>query len=1153
MPTSRIMGSFEKVFWLLCLAAALQAGAVAQIFIDEDTNAFRIPPWHFSLSCNLYNETVAGINPSQRSLGNSNKQTNRESAMNPHNTDLVGSGIRNETRCHLWSDINSQRSLCDDKVMEVFCLNILCWVDGNLSHLTCNLMPSSRPPGTSMLSTVKLHYEISDSSSEGLSGGHREAVIPADQSSCSGEEALQCVIPGINMNYTYSLLLSVTHHQSRVEAPAMRATPGDLVKPHPPRSLQYEMTPEGVSRISWRSPEPAPYDLQYEVRYSVNATENTWTNVEGILEAYVTPGDLKAGLDYTAQARCKRDRRPGLWSNWSEPLYIRVQEVTYIPATVLTAAGSNVTVYCVFNNQSPSVKKVVWWLNASEKVPEKLYSVMNDHVSRVTLPNVSPSKPRGYHLLQCCQQTGETSDCNFRYAQIYAVDIHFLISCETNGYQTNMTCKWNPNGIQLPQGSCIRFMYRIRNDISCDALQGDLHGADAKECQLGVHDECTFQPLYLYFCHIMWIEIHYKLVTLRSHPANVTPMDVVKPDPPFNVKAEITRTEGFLNISWERRELPVYDLQFEVRYSGEEQDRKWKTLGNVYNEQALMEVADPCVVYVVQVRCKRHNGTGHWSTWSSPVNTRVNDIRAPARGPDFWRVIHEDTVTKQANVTLLLKPLNIKEVFCTVKGFRVQHQTSSGSTWSDDLSSTTAYSFPWTEDFHSVSVIAFNSLGSSTENYILNVSRHVRKIQCVQSFRASIVNSSCVALSWKLLPDSPLPESFIIEWERQKKEEGEEEEEEGSFKWVRAPSNQTAKYYLSDAFFVHDAYRFILYPIFPEGEGWPETFYINNKGDNGRSRGGGAAYILLLIIAFLSGVLLVTLAISQHQMKKLVWKDVPNPNNCSWAQGVDFKKAETIGNLFKHHERLTSGPLLLESERISEAVIVEKMKQSVEEKETRVALDISLSQSHEPQQDSPPPEQHSHIEEEEREPVVYPDSSGEPKIEYATILPSDLYKQQKSISSSSDEGNFSANNSDISGSFPNNLWEVENQSCIHLAQVNPRMLRSFNSSEGFSEASDDQDDSLIDEPCPERDIYYLGQVSTEEEGEKEKFLKEDAQVPCQDSRDETGHEANPLLSCHSLLQFKMNQTDLSQKSSRLYMSQFRAVSNTIPKITKAQK
>ncbi|MGH0186213.1 UNVERIFIED_CONTAM: hypothetical protein FKN15_020964 [Acipenser sinensis] len=433
--------------------------------------------------------------------------------------------------------------------------------------------------------------------------------------------------------------------------------------PHPPRSLQYEMTPEGVSRISWRSPEPAPYDLQYEVRYSVNATEKTWTNVEGVLEAYVTPGDLKAGLDYTAQARCKWDRRPGLWSNWSEPLYIKVQ------------------------------------------------------------------------------------------------DVNFLISCETNGYQTSMTCKWNPNGIELPQGSSVRFMYR----------------------------------------HL-------------------------------------------------------------------------------------------------------------------------------------------------------------------------------GATASEDNA----------------------ALGSSGQ--------------------------------------------------------------------------LTGK---------------------PAGAG------------------------------------------PDHRGR--------------WCP------AETIENLFKHHERLTSGLLLLESERISEAVIVEKMKQSVEEKETRVALDVSLSQSHEAQQDSPPSEQHSHTEEEEREPVVYPDSSGEPKIEYATILPSDLYKQQKSISSSSDEGNFSANNSDISGSFPNNLWEVENQSCIHLAQVNPLMLRSFNSSEGFSEASDDQDDSLLDEQCPKRDIYYLEQVSTEEEGEKEKFLEEDAQVPCQDSRDETGHEANPLLSCHSLLQFKMNQTDLPQKSSRLYMPQFRAVSNTIPKKTKAQK
>ena len=28
------------------------------------------------------------------------------------------------------------------------------------------------------------------------------------------------------------------------------------------------------------------------------------------------------------------------------------------------------------------------------------------------------------------------------------------------------------------------------------------------------------------------------------------------------------------------------------------------------------------------------------------------------------------------------------------------------------------------------------------------------------------------------------------------------------------------------------------------------------------------------------------------RMKRLVWKDVPNPYNCTWAKGLDFKKVE---------------------------------------------------------------------------------------------------------------------------------------------------------------------------------------------------------------------------------------------------------------------
>lgn len=36
------------------------------------------------------------------------------------------------------------------------------------------------------------------------------------------------------------------------------------------------------------------------------------------------------------------------------------------------------------------------------------------------------------------------------------------------------------------------------------------------------------------------------------------------------------------------------------------------------------------------------------------------------------------------------------------------------------------------------------------------------------------------------------------------------------------------------------------------------------------------------------------------RMKKFVWKDVPNPNKCSWAKGLDFKKVKMNVKLQRH-------------------------------------------------------------------------------------------------------------------------------------------------------------------------------------------------------------------------------------------------------------
>nr|XP_015210950.1 PREDICTED: leptin receptor [Lepisosteus oculatus] len=1046
----------EKVLLFAYFIATLQHNVVAPISTDGPFSSFQGWPSEFALCCSLPNNE-------QGHMGFTEEWSDSEQSLNSSIGGLAELDYENATQCCMWPDKNRTRSQSEDKEAEVFCLNILCWVDGNLEHLICNLKPHTKYPDRSRFLTIRLRYSLSDFHTS-VSSKQKEEIVYAAESSCEGEDTLRCAIPLKSLNSTYTLRVTISDGKSAMESPAMHIVPG---------------------------------------------------NVECIV----------------------------LVTHF-------IAEVTYLPAKILASTGSNVTIHCVFNNRSTNATNIVWWLNTHEKVPVSQYSTINDHVSSVTLVNVKPHKRKGgidYDVLQCCQQNGENSVCNYRYAAIYAKDINVTISCETNEHLTNMTCKWNPNWVL---GSDVKFLYR--KGLSCGALEEDVRVSRVEECPVmgwGSH-KCTFQPLYLSFCYVMWLEIHHELGPVKSRPTYVTPMDVVKPHPPLNLEAEITVPEGHLSISWQRTELPVYDLQFEIRYAVDGPNKQWKLLRTVYNETVVTQVADPCVVYTVQIRCKRFNGPGHWSTWSSPVYTVVHDIQAPEQGPDFWRMIREDPAMKQTNVTLLIKPLRKEDLFCSVDGLIVQHQTSSDVLRYEYLNITTTYSFPWIEDVHSVSVLAFNSVGSSVMNYNLTFTRHTRKVQTVQSFSCAMVNSSCVALSWNLLPNRSLPESFIIEWKLQNREKQLQNTDE-VVKWVRAPP-KIHTFYLYDTFFLSEEYLFILYPIFLEGEGEP----IYSREDKRKPKGEQAAYILLLLIAFLSVVLFVTLAVSQHQMKKLVWKDVPNPNNCSWAQGVDFKRAETIENLFKHPKRVTSCPLLLESETISEAVILEKMKLGSQEQTTS---DASLGKKQELDEDST----HSACQYNEESLVqersmhsTTPERSAQSIIQYATVLlpdvPIHLYKQQKSISSSSDEGNFSANNSDISGSFPNNLWDVENQSCKNSAQENPRNICSFNSTEELSETSD-QDDYVLDEMCTGNDLYYVGVASNDEENgeeEKESFLMENSHVPSQD-RDEIMQESNPLLGCHSFLNVKVNKKDVPAKNIPLYMPQFQTSSNKILK-AKAQ-
>lgn len=183
-------------------------------------------------------------------------------------------------------------------------------------------------------------------------------------------------------------------------------------------------------------------------------------------------------------------------------------------------------------------------------------------------------------------------------------------------------------------------------------------------------------------------------------------------------------------------------------------------------------------------------------------------------------------------------------------------------------------------------------------------------------------------------------------------------------------------------------------------------------------------------------------------------------------------------SLFTQSEGLTSCPLLPVSEHVCEVEIIEKLFIREVDGEDKTLLQGSFDkQSRRPNLTS---------DEGSFEPLSLDtstiESSGQSCVNYSTVLvfhrPVLLRKQQESLSSSSDEGNFSANNSEISGSFSGNLWDLENPS-------NPRNSSSYNSGEEFSETSEHEDES-----SPVKELYYMG-MNEEEDEDDEDFCEEE--------------------------------------------------------------
>ncbi|KAL0604180.1 LOW QUALITY PROTEIN: Leptin receptor [Plecturocebus cupreus] len=900
----RILGSLQppppgfKRFFRLSLQKFIYV-------ITASNLSYPITPWRFKLSCMPPNTTYdyfrlpAGLSKNTSDL-NGPYETAVEVKFNSSGTHF--SNLSKTTfHCCFWSERVKNSSLCADNIegktffstvnslvfQEIGAnWNIQCWLKGDLKLFICNVESLFKNPFKNYNHKVHLLYvlpEVLEDSPLVPQEGSFQIV----QCNCSVHKCCECFVsvPTAKLTGTLLMYLKITSGGVIFQSPLMSVQPIDVVKPDPPLGLHMEITDDGNLKISWSSPPLVPFPLQYQVKYSENSSTvireaDKIASTTSLLVDSVHPGS-----SYEVQVRGKRLDGPGIWSDWSTPHVFTTQDVIYFPPKILTSVESNVSFHCIYKNENKIVssKKIVWWMNLAEKIPQSQYDVVNDHVSKVTFFNLNTTKPRGkftYDAVYCCSE----HECHHRYAELYVIDVNINISCETDGNLTKMTCRWSTNTIQSLAGSTLQLRY-YRSRLYCSDNPSIHPISEPKDCHLqrdGFY-ECIFQPIFLLSGYTMWIRLNHSLGSLDSPPTCVLPNSVVKPLPPSSVKAEITVKTGLLKIYWENPVFPETNLQFQIRYGLSGKEVQWK-IYDVYDAKSKsvsLPVPDLCAVYVVQVRCKRLDGLGYWSNWSSPAYTVVMDIKVPMRGPEFWRIINGDSMKKEKNVTLLLKPLMKRDSLCSVQRYVINHHTSLNRTWSEDVGNHTKYTFLWTEQEHTVTVLAINSIGDSVANFNLTFSWPMSKVNIVQSLSAYPLNSSCVILSWMLSPSDYKPMYFIIEWKNLN--------EDDEIKWLRISSSDK-KCYIHDHFIPIEKYQFSFYPIFMEGVGKPRIINSFTQDDIEKHQNDASLYVIVPVIISSFILLLGTLFISHQRMRKLIWEDVPNPKKCSWAQGLNFQK-----------------------------------------------------------------------------------------------------------------------------------------------------------------------------------------------------------------------------------------------------------------------
>ncbi|KAM9324657.1 leptin receptor [Gastrophryne carolinensis] len=872
---------------------------------------------------------------------------------------------------------------------------------------------------------------------------------------CSGYVFCECDMAPYEGTYILWMEI-VTPNKALLSHPISIDTSA-ILKPESPSDLSVEIRSDGRLKVLWSHPLPAGPRLQYQVKHYFNTSDDSSQSSVITEKRFVLLDVAESCSPLVFEVRCRISSPPGVWSDWSQPIVFRSQDGFYFPQTTLVSSGSTISIYCMFCQGKKKVpsESITWGLNLGEKIPSSQYTAVSRYVSKVTLANLNTTKPKGkfsYDALYCCTRG---DGCQPRYAKIYAVDVNINITCETLADASNMTCRWSTLHMDSLKDS--NFTFRYYEDYNyCLEKNLKYYKSTEKSCELQEdgYYECKFYMVKSTSSYYMWLEIQHPEGSLRSTPFCVRPIEVVRPFSPSDIQAEMMVGTGYLHVIWKPR-FAGYDLVFQLRYRVGSPKSDWKVLDIFNNKSTTIKEVDSLKSYIVQVRCRKSDVSEYWSNWSEPVHTAIKDIRAPSRGPEFWRTVPNSLLQIGDNITLIWQP----SVNSHLK-YEVLYETSSILMVPVDVGNATNYTFTLQNNNVTVSVQARNSLGHSKINHKLTFSSEISTVQAVETLDVYLLNNSAVAV-WTLLPVDYNVLELVLEWRNL--------QYESSGRWVFIDPN-ISRYYIDEHFYAFEKYQFSLTPVFAEGVGCPKITYTFSKEESSKMQNNAGFYVILPAITASSFLLVITLAISHQRMKRMFWKDIPNPKYCSWAQEVNFQKPDTLENLFiKHRNHLAhSFPLILEPEAIFENLNILK---NWEKEDT---VDISIVGKKTEDRDSACTTSQfssSSTYTDNQETTLY---SRSPTVQYATIIGNPQKSKAgisvRKLSVSSCDGGLLRNNSIVLGELERDKQALLIMAGLQAKQPSKISSNSTDSSEGFSEPSDEG----FEGESPEKNLYYLG-------------------------------------------------------------------------------